>query len=301
MHTYLRAVGFSNIVKVSEEDKLLETIMTSFTERITYKISDNEKFMEVTKYFDKHIGITIRGICDEEGNFHIEHYFPFLRGRIGNVEEQIIVNKKNDNNAYSCMCDDVRLGVSLIFYMQNVIDYFNRAKTKVTSKRIYKIYLSGLSVNGKILLPIERNNKSLENMSREHRKRSKLLAEAKQGSREALDDLTISDMDKFAMISRRTKHEDVYSIVNTSFYPYGTESDNYTVIGTIMECDLIENKITGEKLYYMLIECNELMLNICINQKDLFGEPYVGARYKGIVWLQGKIDFTSNNDNNKNI
>ncbi len=49
MHTYLRAIGFSNIKKLTDLDKLLEIIMTSFTERITHKVNEHEDFVEITK------------------------------------------------------------------------------------------------------------------------------------------------------------------------------------------------------------------------------------------------------------
>ena len=42
----------------------------------------------------------------------------------------------------------------------------------------------------------------------------------------------------------------------------------------------------------MTINSNELCFDLCINKKDLLGEPKVGRRFKGIVWLQGRIQFS---------
>jgi len=291
LHTYLRAVGFSNIKKLTDLDKLLGIIMTSFTERITHRINENEDFVEITKYFCEGIGITIRGAYDENGDFHLEHYFPFIDGKVCSTKQQLTISKKVDTTSFSCMCDDMRLGVSLIFFVQNSIDYIKLTNANRIKNVKVPMYLSGLSVEAKILLPIEKNKKSIEHMSEEYLRRSKLIAEAKEGNQEAIDNLTIEDIDRYAMVARRTRKEDVYTIVNTSFYPYGTESDNYAIIGTIIQHRLLNNKITKEQVYELLVECNELVMNICINKKDLFGVPYEGARFKGIVWLQGKIDF----------
>jgi hypothetical protein len=39
------------------------------------------------------------------------------------------------------------------------------------------------------------------------------------------------------------------------------------------------------------MECNDLNFDICINEKDLMGSPEIGRRFKGTIWLQGKIAF----------
>ena len=41
----------------------------------------------------------------------------------------------------------------------------------------------------------------------------------------------------------------------------------------------------------MNINCNELCFELCINEKDIYGEPEVGRRFKGYIWLQGYINF----------
>ena len=44
----------------------------------------------------------------------------------------------------------------------------------------------------------------------------------------------------------------------------------------------------------MDLECNEMDFNVCINQKDLLVEPEAGRRFKGVIWLQGYINFMEN-------
>ena len=41
----------------------------------------------------------------------------------------------------------------------------------------------------------------------------------------------------------------------------------------------------------MTIESNNLIYDICINYKDLLGEPEVGRRFKGNIWLQGHVNY----------
>ena len=85
--------------------------------------------------------------------------------------------------------------------------------------------------------------------------------------------------------------EDIYSLVDTFFMPYGVECDQYSILGEIVEYHQELNRMTKEEIVFMTIECNELTFDVCINKEDLFGEPAVGRRFKGTVWLQGYIEF----------
>ncbi len=93
------------------------------------------------------------------------------------------------------------------------------------------------------------------------------------------------------MLSRRIQKEDLFSIVETSFMPYGMECDQYQILGTINFYTKVYNSYTKETIYQMNLECNGMNFDICINQKDLMGEPDVGRRFKGKIWLQGNINF----------
>lgn len=74
--------------------------------------------------------------------------------------------------------------------------------------------------------------------------------------------------------------------------PYGIECDQYNVMGEITECVQTTNSRTGERLYQLSLLCNDIAFDVCINEKDLMGVPEVGRRFKGVIWLQGKINFS---------
>ena len=73
--------------------------------------------------------------------------------------------------------------------------------------------------------------------------------------------------------------------------PYGVECDQYSVLGEVMESKKVINSLTGEGVYIMKINCNELTFDVCINEADLLGEPAPGRRFKGNIWMQGKINY----------
>ena len=151
--------------------------------------------------------------------------------------------------------------------------------------------LSALSVSGTVMLPIKKDKEQLQRVKQESATRSSLMAAARKGDEDAIETLTLEDMDMYTAISKRIHKEDVFSLVDTYFMPYGVECDHYSVLGEIMEMNLVTNKVTGEKIYILKICTNELTFDLSINIIDLYGEPQVGRRFKGVIWLQGNINF----------
>ena len=292
MHSYLRAIGFSNINNRMDLNLLLENIMENPAKVRSIQMSDTGSLTELSMEFADGIGITLRGEIDENGKFHMEHYFPCLYGQNISTREEVGINKRVDAEAYTGMCDDFRLGVSLIFYLQNVIDFLEKKKQNMPLSTPFPITLAALSMEGKILLPIEKDEVQVRNITAETKYRNNLIAEAKKGNQDAIDSLTIDDIDTYAMVSRRAKKEDIYTIVDTSFIPFGSESDNYSIIATITDCNKIVNQLTREEVYDLQLVCNDLNFRLCINIQDLLGEPVAGRRFKGNIWMQGCIAFS---------
>lgn len=287
MHSYLRAVGFSNVKSRNDLDKILGRIMDRPDEKRMKEVNDTTTLTEMKLNFAENMGVAIRGEYDEKGFFHLDHYFPYFKGRNVSIKEEVCINKRVDTEAYTGMCDDMRLGVSLIFYLQNGMECVEHNRTASREGRYLEIALSALSVQGKVLLGLDMNEKKQKSRAAEASIRKQLIAEAKMGNQDAIDSLTIDDIDMYAMISRRAKTEDIYSIVESCFIPYGSESDNYTIIGTIVESNLFTNNMSGEQVYDLLVDCNDIVYDICINKNDLFGEPVPGRRFKGNIWMQG--------------
>ena len=123
------------------------------------------------------------------------------------------------------------------------------------------------------------------------RDRISLIEAAKNGDEDAMETLTIEDIDLYSQITRRIMKEDLYSVIDSCFMPCGVECDQYSIIGEIKELQKIKNIYTKEDVYLLQVECNDLNLLVCINSKDLLGEPAVGRRFKGQIWMQGSLNF----------
>ena len=154
--------------------------------------------------------------------------------------------------------------------------------------------LSGLSIQGKIMMPISKNEKDKKIIKKASNNRNSLIEAARKGDEDAIESLTLEDMDTYTAISKKIQNEDVFSLVDTYFMPYGVECDQYSILGEILDCNKVENRMTSEQIYQMTISCNDLVFDICINEEDLYGEPQIGRRFKGSIWMQGYINFPEN-------
>ena len=290
MHEYLRAVGFSDIREKAELSNLLRMTEESYQCERTSGNRNGKDFSERKKEFAPGMGILLRGEYDEEGNYQRDYYLPYFQGKQEKLYDTVTVERHAEKESYAGVCDDLSLGVSIIFYVQNVADLLNEQRLNQLSSCTVTLRFSGLSTGGKVLLPVIKGMTEEEN-SEAVLQRTKMIQAARDGDEEAIENLTLEDMDIYSMISRRIADEDVFSIVSTYFMPYGVECDHYSILGEILEYNLVENSLTEEKIYVLTVESHDLILEVCINQKDLLGEPGVGRRFKGVIWLQGEMIF----------
>ena len=289
MHSYLKTVGFSKVKKREEIREILLDVVQNYDEKTAVEDYPDGIFVEFSKSYGSNCGITVCGQYDEKNRFHIEYYFPFFRGTGITTQEQVTVERHADREAFSGACDDLRIGITLIFYLQNGTEYMLEKQKKVPGNR--STTLSGLAGEGRILLPVLKDKEAVKVEKETSTNRSNLIAAARNGDEEAMESLTMEDMDTYSMISHRIVHEDILSIVDSYFMPCGIQCDQYSVLGEILEFHTFENIATGEDLLQMKIDCNNIQFDVCINQKDLLGEPAVGRRFRGDIWLQGQIHF----------
>lgn len=290
MHQYLKAIGFQNIKSRKDERRLLQEVEDTFSYNHIVTLSE-EDFGEYKKTFGENIGVAMCGEYSEEEKFHQEYHFPYLESNTISSYADIIVDKRKDSQSYMGICEDIRMGVSLIFYLQNPAEYMKASQNGILSRKGTSVSISGLALKGTVLLPIMKTPKMLQHSLEESRNRMMLVSAAKKGDSAAMDSLAMDDMDTYTQISKRIIGEDVFSIVDTYFMPYGIECDEYSIMGEIKSLKHIVNENTGVNLYHMVLELNELYMEVCVPANQVLGEPEIGRRFKGVVWLQGKINF----------
>ena len=294
MNTFLRSIGFGNLKSQKDVESLILKVISKAVNVEKYTQKDGNTYIEYEMPVSSSCGIKVAGEEDPEGKFHFSHYFPYIKAPMylkpspDNTEEEVYINKKIDTDGYTGMCDDYRLGICLIFYLQNVADYYNRfGEVKMVSDQ--EVWFGALAEAGKVILPTMNIAEEQLKQKKEQSKKNKLIAEAKKGNMEAIENLTINEIDNYAKASMRIKNEDLLSIVDTSITPSGSESEMYNIMGNILSVNSETNVLTNEKIWVMQVECNEILIHVSINSSDLMGEPEAGRRFRGNVWLQGKL------------
>ncbi len=302
MHKYLRAIGFSSIKNRKEYENLIRLCVQDATKReyTTKDISSEEagtlnadENMTALFYrdFADGLGLAVCGEYDENNHFSYDYCFPYLRGGEISSYEDITVERHMEKESYAGICDEIKVGVTLIFYLQNMIPYIKAKNTGTLPMKGTSLVLSGLSCQGSIMMPLKKDKKDILKTQKAAVSRNDRIRAARRGDEEAIESLTLEDMDVYTSISKKIHQNDIYTIVDTYFMPYGVECDLYSVLGEIQQIEEIENIVTGETVIKMQLLCNELSFDVCINKKDLYGEPQIGRRFKGVIWLQGYINF----------
>lgn len=286
MHNYYKAIGFGK--------EYSKTVIRNIIKKAVDDYKKNElenslgRLIEIFVLFDKSIGLAIHGEFINEDDFEVEYAFPFVKPKHFLHYDDIVIEKNVSSYSFSAGCDIKDSGVTIIFYLQNALDYVNK---KLPEKVSTKVGMSALSLSGKIILPTKEYDEYKAAYNKIKKDKTDMIEEAQKGDEEAIENLTIQEMNMYTKISKRLEKEDVYSIVDTSLMPFGMECDRYAVIGKIKQMEICVNRITSEKVYNLTLECNDIIINVAINESDLVGEPKIGRRFKGNIWLQGNILF----------
>lgn len=331
MHKYLRAVGFSTFEKKSQIDEFFNENLREQDLVSTYMSTDMRLCGQYNMNVCQGAGIAVVGEQERGSLALVDFYFPYLKGYDYTLIQECTIEKHSDKESFAGIIDDYRMGIALIFYLTNGNIYNSLIKShKISDIKIDKIYLSALSVQGKIILPIDKKKPSIN----EYQDKKKLNLSYMEIDEEVDDDddgeyddepsvntRIIDDLNGFSeglttkAISigigiklpkdpageqeNRLKNEDLYSIVETSLVPYGIECDKYQIVAEILSVNKKTNVYTNETMVEMRVDTMGLQFNLMINEKDLEGEPLPGRRFRGVIWLLGEVEFLTKVENEK--
>lgn len=291
MHKFLRAVGFSKISDRKELTQLITNSIQTAQKRSYVTTNENVMLGEFARDYADGIGMAVCGEFDDDDKFIYEYYYPYLVPSSVSTQEDLNVERHAATYSYAGVCNEPRLGVTLIFYLQNMVPYIKYENEDNFPIRGTTLSLAALSIKGQILMPIAKTEEEIEVARKKSNYRNKLINNARRGDETAIESLTLDDMDLYTTLSKKIKKQDVFTLVDTYFMPYGVECDQYSVLGEVLDSRKVENSLTRENVYIMKIKCNDLEFDVCINEADLLGEPAVGRRFKGNIWMQGVINY----------
>ena len=128
MHSFLKAVGFSKVTKREEMKEIILDVIKNYDEKNVVEDHPDGVFAQFSRFYGNDCGITVCGQYDDDNRFHVEYYYPFFRGTGITTQEQVTVERHADKDAFSAACDDLRIGITLIFYLQNAAEYMKESK-----------------------------------------------------------------------------------------------------------------------------------------------------------------------------
>lgn len=289
MHRYLRAVGFSNIESKKQVRDLLNDVMMNPNRKEFIETGRDSILAEYSRNYCSSCGITLRGEYDDTNNLTLDYYFPFAVGDKVSTTEEVSIERHTDKESFAGMCEDYRLGATLIYYVRNGMTVMKNLKDGELDSPNVSTCLSALSLGGTIMLPIQKDQKQKEMIRKATADRSKRIIAAKNGDEEAIEQLTLEDIDTYSAVSKRILTDDVFSLVDSYFMPNGVECDHYSILAEIAGFRVENNSLSSEEVYIFDLNCNGLALTVCLNEKDLLGEPEIGRRFRGNIWLQGEV------------
>ena len=299
MHKYLRAIGFSEYNTKKDIDDFFLKHLNEENLMSTYTSTDGRRIGQYRIFVCHNASIHIIGEDDNKKIANIDFYYPMLKGHDYSLIQECTIEKHSDKDSFAGVIDDYRLGIALIFYLTNTNEYNQILNSKdLQNIKVSKIFLSALSIEGKIILPLKKDKKAVSEFLSD--KSDVAVVEPQNDYYDKKDNseflsLVNNDMSMYEVVTERYKKEDLYSIVDTSMIPYGVECDKYMIVAEILSVSHKINSFTNEKLVEMRVNSLGMVFNIMINEKDLIGEPKPGRRFRGVIWLQGEIEFLRKN------
>ena len=81
----------------------------------------------------------------------------------------MVIEKHAGKESYAGACDDMRIGVTIIFYLQNAGEYLTQRAKGHYSGGVHNVTLSGLAKKGTILLPVLKREEETAEAERKRR------------------------------------------------------------------------------------------------------------------------------------
>lgn len=236
------------------------------------RIDDTSKVREYRLMLGESVGVCAAYLLMGPVTPVLVYSFPFYETFDETSQADCVLERHTATETYSGIIDDLAPGISLIFYMINSLDMRRKLILGADPLAAYHgVYLSAFANEGKVLLPIARTGD-----------------ETPFQFEETEDDMALAEEQVF--LYDRIQNEDLYTLVDQTFIPWGVECDQYSIVGEITEVGETVNTFTGIPMWLMAISCNDVHFRLCMRKDDLLGEPAQGRRIKCGIWLHGHVN-----------
>ena len=202
MHQYLKSIGFGNVRDKKQLTQIIRDVEESYTGHQLVTQDEVTDLCEFDKEYGEGIGIKVCGDLDIDEQFDYRYYAPYFTGSGVTSYANVSVERRIDREAYVGICEDTKVGINLVFYLQNMMEYLRERQIGGRSIKYSSVTLSGLCNEGTILLPVRKSKEQEREQQEEVHNRMLLLSAARTGDPQAIESLTLDDMDTYSKVSK---------------------------------------------------------------------------------------------------
>ena len=123
MHQYMKSIGFGNIREKKHLTQILKDVEESYTQHQLVTQDETTDLCEFEKEYGEGIGIKVCGDRDIDEQFEYRYYTPYFKGSGVTSYADVSVERRIDREAYVGICEDTKVGINLVFYLQNMMEY----------------------------------------------------------------------------------------------------------------------------------------------------------------------------------
>lgn len=171
----MNAIGFGNINSKRKLKNILTQVKTSFTQHDLIAQDEEMDICEYQKEYGAGIGIAMFGDRDIHEEFEKNYYYPFFLGTGITSHADVYIERRMDREAYAGICEDVKVGINLIFHLQNTVELLKERQKAKNSVKYKSVTLSGLCNGGTILLPVLKDKEQEKRQKEEIHNRMMLV------------------------------------------------------------------------------------------------------------------------------
>ena len=293
MSSSMKAIGFSDLENKQSWDDLVADVLNEPSRTFMRKYEGDKVVIEYYKEYGERLFLLVRVALGEDTTerpkVSIEECEPYVEARYPLEVQDLDIEDTEDDFIFYVVCEDVGTGMQIVFWLQNVIEYLDCMEDDAVD--YLGINLVGIASEGTIVLPIEKDAEDSEFEDTEREYLRTMLQRAKDGDEEAIDILEKEEQQLDEQLKERLRQEDFLTVMDGYFLPATHIEATYAVLGTIKELEIRQNSKTKEKMYWMYLDVNGMLVEIIINISDLIGKPYIGMRFMGTCWMQGTVEF----------
>ena len=160
MHAYLPAIGFGQIKKKSQLQQLLSSVQNFPDQVQKIRLDEESSLVVYTKEVAPGIGLMVCGEEDMQGSFQMEYYEPYINSNICSSKAECSIEKESARESYDGVCDDCRLGLNLIFSVNNFMEYRKYQALQGFFPTVTDVCMSALCTQGKSFTSYSKETRS---------------------------------------------------------------------------------------------------------------------------------------------